>query len=91
MPSESLVVENVRYKWLSMDYVLVPEDKTATDVTLILCNGTRPLNSIMVSNIPLQRNWRTNILGRLLTTNTGFIISIDPAFIDEYNVGYVAE
>ena len=87
LPDERLIVKDVAYKWLSMDYVLVAAEKDATNVSLELFHDNVQLPTISVSNVPIQRNWRTNILGRLLTTRTGFIIEIDPVYTDEYDVG----
>ena len=38
-----------------------------------------------VTNAPLQRNWRTNIVGEILTGEGTFNIVIDPTFDDERN------
>ena len=89
IPAEPLVVEKQEYKWLSMDYVLVPAGKSITDVSLTLKTNTQDVNTITVPNVPVQRNYRTNILGgRLITTNTKIVIVIDPVYVDDYNVNY---
>ena len=38
-----------------------------------------------LTNVPVQRNWRTNILGQILTGNLQFNITINPAYDDDYN------
>ena len=39
-----------------------------------------------VPNVPVRRNWRTNIIGHnLLTESSAFDIVIDPDFFGEYD------
>lgn len=38
-----------------------------------------------LDNVPVQRNWRTNILGKILTGSIQFNVTIDPAYIDDIN------
>ena len=38
-----------------------------------------------LNNVPVQRNWRTNILGRILTGNIQFNITIDPVYDGDIN------
>lgn len=63
-----------------MNYVLVPDYKTIADVTLDYTNGTTPMKRTFTS-VPLQRNYRTNIYGSLLTNSVDFNVVIEPAFI----------
>ena len=37
--------------------------------------------------VPVQRNWRTNIIGKILTGDVTFNITIDPIYDGEYNNG----
>lgn len=78
---ENLNVENVDYKWLSMCYFLVPSDESNVETELALLNtaGTA-FNTIKVSNVPVQKNHRTNILGNLFTDDVNFNIIIDERF-----------
>ena len=65
------------YKYLSMDYLLVGADKATVDVAF---NYGGPQNRTF-TNVPVQRNYRTNIYGSLLTNTTDFNVVIEPAFI----------
>lgn len=38
-----------------------------------------------LNNVPVQRNWRTNILGRILTGDIQFNINIDPVYDGDVN------
>ena len=96
MPGVPLEVNDYNYKWLSMDYVLVPADKTLTDVSLSLVNSDRTTISVSATNVPVQRNFRTNLLGGggasghggMITSPTTVVLVLDSAYIDEYNINY---
>lgn len=81
------------YNWLSMSYILVNDgsEDGAQKTTLEGLEFTfKPEsgNDITLkdglTSVPVQRNWRTNILGKLLTGDISFNISIDPAYDDDY-------
>ena len=75
------------YEYLSMSYIL-PNDatdgtqktlasaeftfKTASDTEIVVKNG--------LQNLPLQRNYRTNIVGNILSGTTTFSVVVDPDF-----------
>ena len=70
------------YKYLSMDYLLVGADKATVDVAF---NYGGPQNRTF-TNVPVQRNYRTNIYGSLLTNTADFNVVIVPGFNDpDYN------
>ena len=47
------------------------------------------INTVNVANVPVQRNYRTNIYGALLTSTVDFNIIIDPIYYeDDYDVEY---
>ena len=47
------------------------------------------INTVNVANVPVQRNYRTNIYGALLTSTVNFNIIIDPIYYeDDYDVEY---
>lgn len=75
-------VNSKDYKYLSMSYVLVPKDKETVDIAFdyTLTNRT-------FTNVPVQRNYRTNIYGSLLTNTANFNVVIAPGFNNpDYNV-----
>lgn len=99
------------YVWLSMSYILVndgsesaPSVDGAQKSTL---NGLQytfapeagkgqTINFAQgLAGAPVQRNWRTNILGKILTGDVQFNITIDPAYDGDYiypeNEGDIAE
>ncbi len=83
-----------QYDWLAMNYILVADD-TADGASSALAevsfavreNDAAVLTTYEVSNVPVQRNHRTNIVGGLLTADGEICIIIDPLFVGEYVVG----
>ncbi len=83
LPTETLSAAGATYKYVAMDYVLVGKDaKTLSDVTLTLtATGTQSTTpEFTYSNVPLQANYRTNIVGNLFTSPAEVNITVDPAF-----------
>ena len=80
------------YDYLSMNYVLV-NGKQLVEATYTI-SGARTaggeafeLAKNTYTNVPLQSNYRTNILGKLITKSTDFYVEIKPAFDNtEYEV-----
>lgn len=78
-----LSVGGVDYDYLTMDYVLVGKDaKTLSDVTLSANSGAW---TYTYSNVPLQGNYRTNIVGNLFTNPTTVSITVAPGFNEPGN------
>lgn len=81
------------YNWLSMSYILVADEidgaSKATlqslQYTFTSENGNPIEFKEGLNTVPVQRNWRTNILGKFLTGDIQFNITIDPAYDGEYN------
>ena len=65
---------------LSMNYLLAPADGYVSDVKFTINNSKDIDFGNKYYNVPLKRNYRTNILGALLTKSTDFTVSIDPVF-----------
>jgi len=63
---------------LTMDYILAPKDDyDVIDVTWSAKNPISPINYTF-TNVPLGRNYRTNIIGKLLTEEGNWSIVVDP-------------
>lgn len=90
IPEESLKVdgdedgEDESYTYLALNYLLVGE-KSLTDVKFswISKNGYTNTPVTEFTNIPVQRNYRTNVVGKLLTSPATFNIVVDAKFKDE--------
>ena len=72
------------YDYLAMNYVLVPADQELTEVTFSYTDGTTAKDRT-VGSVPVQRNYRTNIYGQLLTSDVDINVEIKPGFEDEEN------
>lgn len=68
------------YRWLAMNYVLVPAEKMMSNGVAMDVKSSTVYNNIPVPNVPLQRNYRTNIVGNLLTTGVVFNVEISPIY-----------
>ena len=79
------------YEYLAMNYVLVPADQELTEVTFSYTDGTTAKDRT-VGSVPVQRNYRTNIYGQLLTSDVDVNVEIKPGFDGEFdNEGYFVE
>lgn len=96
IPNEPLKANNGTYNWLSMSYILVfdgsetgAEDATLTSLEYKFSPKQGKGNPITfkdgLNNVPVKRNWRTNILGKILTGDITFNISIDPIYEGDKN------
>ena len=79
--------EKEEYNWLSMSYIL-PADATTgyakttlENIAFVFSPQNGNYSNIEfnqgLNSVPVQRNWRTNILGKLLTGDITFNIVID--------------
>ncbi|MCC8037199.1 MAG: FimB/Mfa2 family fimbrial subunit [Bacteroidales bacterium] len=58
------------YEYLAMAYVLVGKDKQTSDISLGFWDNSTSINALSIPGAPMQRNYRTNIFGALLTTSS---------------------
>ena len=78
---ENLTVAGVDYSYLATAYVFAPKlDKKLTDVEATFTLSTGKTTSVSAPNVPIQGNYRTNILGDLLTVGATFNVKIDSEF-----------
>ena len=80
IPNETLAGYE-SYKYVAMNYILAATDKEVkNEVVLTVNDGTQDVNTVTVTNCPVQRNYRTNIFGSLFTLEGKFNIEIDPIY-----------
>ena len=104
IPNESLEVDVNRdgiigidetFHYLALNYLLVGDagsEKSLTDVDFVWENQDASKTNNPTThfrNIPVQRNYRTNIIGKLLTNPATFNIVIDADFIDSPKNDYI--
>ena len=93
-------VDGKDYEHLAMNYILVAdytdnnttdeygvgENKQLVNTTFeIFDNNNASINKFEVPNVPVQRNWRTNIVGDILNESVTFNVVIDPTFDKDHN------
>ena len=76
------------YTYLAMGYILAPQDRMVSNVTFYF-NGKKKggadftvggAEGLTYTNVPLKQNFRTNILGQLLTKSTEITVEIEEDF-----------
>ena len=86
---EIFPVEDDKYDYLSMNYLLVGRDpqnpKELVTVTFKYKDDDNQEHVRTYSSVPVQRNWRTNIYGNILTSEADFTVTIMPEFADDKN------
>ena len=68
------------YKYLAMAYLLVGEQKETVDVTFSYTTETDKTFDRTVGSVPVERNSRTNIYGKLLTSSMDINVDINEGF-----------
>ena len=92
VPQEDLMVdvdengEKEMYEYLSMSYVLASPEGTTHEMAFTFAdasgNGAFEFSQGLGA-VAIQRNWRTNIVGQILTGDISFNIKIDPSYEGE--------
>ena len=72
------------FKYLAMNYALVSKDKETVDVEFTYTNGSNA-KTRTVGSVPVQRNYRTNIYGNILTSDVDINVTIDPEYNEPAN------
>lgn len=86
-PSETLTVNKTDYDWVAMNYIFVPKNQANVTVDyMIYTNHGDVTNTVL--NVPVQKNYRTNIVGNLLTSKTEYTVELDTDwYTPEYVIG----
>lgn len=76
-----LEADSKTFSWVAMNYLLMMNEK---DVVFVNAEfevlGMDASVKHAVHNVPLEKNYRTSIVGDLFTSNASLIILVDPAF-----------
>lgn len=94
IPAGNITVNGETYRYLSVNYLFAPVDGTVYDINAKLKVEGKDV-SLNVPAVPVKQNWRTNIVGSLLTAGTDFSVVVDPVFggdedLDLVNIRNVA-
>ena len=88
LPGETLVTKAGDYKWMTMNYIIPvgkQGEKHISNVTAEFIPETGITVKASSPQTPVQNNYRTNILGNLLTSQVIFNIEIVPIFNEPDN------
>ena len=77
---KDLKVGEASYYWIAMNYLLVPEEQTATVTVDAEFNTKVGKVKHRIPNVPLSKNYRTNIVGDLFTSTAQLNIVVEESF-----------
>ena len=77
---------NTDYDWISMNYVLwTAEESSLGECTLTMTDGVKTIG-VKYPQAPARRNYRTNLLGALLTDSANVNVEVKPGTEGDNNV-----
>ena len=77
VPAEPLKVNTTNYVYVGMNYVgFAPEVGTPVTVSYVI-NTTEGDIANTIENVPVKPNYRTNIIGNLITSKTAYTVELD--------------
>ena len=84
---DRISMEDGKENTLVMDYILAPQEKSVFDMQVTLSN---PIDAftLNLTNLPIQRNYRTNVRGSLLSGDVTAKVSIDSEWLGEFDWPY---
>lgn len=78
VPEEALTVNGVGYTYVAMNYVGFAANDGSSDVTVsYVINTSEGDIENEIINVPFKPNFRTNIIGNLITSKTAYTIELD--------------
>ena len=80
-PQEALIVNNDEYEYVAMNYILVDGARSTVNVDFSIVTDKGTVTKT-VADVPVAQNYRTNLLGNLLTKETKIEIVVDERFAD---------
>ena len=81
----TLTVNGKEYHYVSMNYLFVPEEEKLVDIEYTVATDKGNISHEIVA-VPVKENYRTNVIGNLLTKETTFEIIVDADFEDSEDV-----
>lgn len=94
-PNETLYVDTDNdsikeaFTYLSMSYILADTASSVHEMTFNFPDDNSTQNIQLINGleaVPAKRNWRTNILGNILSGDINFKIKIDPQYEGDMNI-----
>ena len=83
VPTDVLTVNGKNYTYVAMNYVgFAPEMGTSEVTVSYVINTTEGNIDNEILNVPVKPNYRTNIIGNLITSKTDYTIELDKTWGD---------
>ena len=80
----NITVNGKTYEYAGMNYVFAGDNVTVEyNIQTRLNNGMEASVNNTIQSVPVKENYRTNIIGNLLTSKTDYEIIVDAAFNDD--------
>ncbi len=80
LPTGTKEIGGVVYQYVSMDYLAVPGNQNLVNVTAVIDvmdeKGNQSQITRIIEQVPVQMNYRTNIIGNLITSASDFKVEI---------------
>ena len=80
LPTAPLNVNGTDYKYVAMNYVGFPANGGSNVTVTYVINtseGNIDNEDAPIENVPVKANYRTNIIGNLITSKTDYIVTLD--------------
>lgn len=74
------------YTYLAMNYILVDREVSPNTTLTLYDASDAVVATVPVSLVPLQRNYRTNVVGNLISAPAALNIVVEPSFENDKNV-----
>ena len=87
-PNETIEVDGKTYYYLTLAYVLADKGSSNHEATFEFFreNDSKAVSTLNIPNLPIQRNYRTNLVGSLVTKLQDFEVKIDAEIAGENGV-----
>ena len=84
LSEQELTVNGIAYKYISMNYVGFAGASDNASVTYYI--NTKNVGNIFntIDNVPFKANYRTNIIGNLITSTSDYVIELDRNWAGEF-------
>lgn len=84
VPGGQISVNNVSYEYAAMNYIFANGNVSVAFSIVTKNHGTVTTEEIPA--VPVQTNYRTNIVGNLLTSEAEYSVTLEEGFYNTYNV-----
>ena len=84
VPTDVLKVGETNYVYVGMNYVGFAPQLGATLTVSYVINTTEGNIDNIIENVPVKPNYRTNIIGNLITSTSDYVVELDKTWAGEF-------